>query len=353
MKERAARLEAVNKQLLIEIEERRLAEEEARCNEIMLRAVLEQMPSGVVLAEAPSGKLLFGNAALEQILGQPFKPSDGPQEYEEYNACHPDGRPILDHEHAITRSLRSGQTVKGEEVHVVRPDGTRAIISVNSAPIRNPDQEIFAGVVVLDDITERKHAEEVLRQSEIKYRNLFENMAEEVHFWHLVRDETGRIRTWQLVDANPPTLHTWGRCRPGGCSESDFLILNRCAFFFFPVASGHTGKNERNGSEQSNQIPGHFNFLKACDQSAPSVRTHCHYSRVGTNVKPVTIARWTSWLSSGETFWSSRINLFYRRQPLDLTGNRFLFTKCLIFLQAKAAPELSLFRPTHRKWPVW
>jgi PAS domain S-box-containing protein len=50
-----------------------------------------------------------------------------------------------------------------------------------------------------------------LKQSEVKYRTLFENMTEEVHFWQLVRDETGRIKTWRLVDANPPTLKTWGR----------------------------------------------------------------------------------------------------------------------------------------------
>ena len=36
-------------------------------------------------------------------------------------------------------------------------------------------------------------------------------MAEEVHFWRLVRDADGKIITWRLVDANPPTLKTWGR----------------------------------------------------------------------------------------------------------------------------------------------
>ncbi len=46
---------------------------------------------------------------------------------------------------------------------------------------------------------------------EENYRNLFENMAEEVHFWQLVRDEAGHIQSWQLVDVNPPALNTWGR----------------------------------------------------------------------------------------------------------------------------------------------
>ena len=36
-------------------------------------------------------------------------------------------------------------------------------------------------------------------------------MTEEVHFWKLVRDESGRIQTWRLVDANPPTLKSWGK----------------------------------------------------------------------------------------------------------------------------------------------
>jgi PAS domain S-box-containing protein len=36
-------------------------------------------------------------------------------------------------------------------------------------------------------------------------------MAEEVHFWRIVRDESGEIKTWRLVDANPPALKTWGR----------------------------------------------------------------------------------------------------------------------------------------------
>jgi PAS domain S-box-containing protein len=61
------------------------------------------------------------------------------------------------------------------------------------------------------DITERERMEKELRASEEKYRNLFENMAEEVHFWQIVRDEAGEIQTWRLVDANPPTLKTWGR----------------------------------------------------------------------------------------------------------------------------------------------
>jgi signal transduction histidine kinase/HAMP domain-containing protein len=63
------------------------------------------------------------------------------------------------------------------------------------------------------EMNERRQVEEALKVSETKYRNLFENMAEEVHFWQVVRNDAGMIMTWRLVDANPPTLKSWGRCK--------------------------------------------------------------------------------------------------------------------------------------------
>lgn len=56
-------------------------------------------------------------------------------------------------------------------------------------------------------------AREEIRNSEEKYRNLFENMTGEVHFWQLIRDEHGAIQTWQLVDANAAALRAWKKTR--------------------------------------------------------------------------------------------------------------------------------------------
>jgi len=68
--------------------------------------------------------------------------------------------------------------------------------------------ELYRGVRDKAEAYER-HA--LMRASEVKYHNLFNNMTEEVHVWKLLRGPGGAIRTWALVDANPPALRTWGR----------------------------------------------------------------------------------------------------------------------------------------------
>jgi PAS domain S-box-containing protein len=67
----------------------------------------------------------------------------------------------------------------------------------------------FIGSIV--DITERNKAKLKLEKSEKKYRELFDNLMDEVHVWKVVKNDHGNILRWELADANISTLKAWGR----------------------------------------------------------------------------------------------------------------------------------------------
>jgi PAS domain S-box-containing protein len=174
LKDRLARLPGSMRRAMVEAEERRRlrnaeAEREKLLEELSaqhqkLTEVLRHMPAGVMIAEAPSGKLIMGNGQVAQIWRHEFLPSTNVEEYRAYKGFHPDGRPYEPQEWPLARSIMAGEVVTNEEIEILRGDGTRGALISNSAPIRDGAGRIVAGVVSFFDITERKQAERWLRE---------------------------------------------------------------------------------------------------------------------------------------------------------------------------------------------
>ena len=144
-----------------DITERKQAEEALQNSEAMLRAVLNQMPSGVTVRDAATGELLLSNARSLEILGNLVDRID---QLSDYHGLHPDGSYYRSEEWPVFRSMATGEKVDGEEIEIELDDSTRKIISVSSAPIQDPQEHIVSGVAVFHDITEQKKAERQLRQ---------------------------------------------------------------------------------------------------------------------------------------------------------------------------------------------
>ncbi len=183
----AARLEDAFANLEDRVAERTAELESERAR---LEAVLQQMPSGVIIAEAPSGKLVLGNEQVERIWRHPFRPADSIDDYpRHYQIFHPDGRPYRLEERPLSRSIRAGEVVKAEEIDFVRGDGTRGTMRLSSTPIRDREGRIIAGVAIFDDVTEHKRADEELRASEERYRVFAETAQDAI----VMIDEESRI----------------------------------------------------------------------------------------------------------------------------------------------------------------
>jgi PAS domain S-box-containing protein len=130
-----------------------------------LAAIVEEMPAGVIIAEAPSGKIVLGNRRVEEILGHPVLLSDRVESYREYQGFHADGQPYDPADYPLARSILHGEVVKNEEIEYRRADGSWIVLSVSSAPIRDAEGNIATAVVTFSDVSARKRAETALRQA--------------------------------------------------------------------------------------------------------------------------------------------------------------------------------------------
>ena len=130
----------------------------------MLQAVIDNMPAGVFMVEAPSGRPVLTNRRAETMLGRGISPEAIGDElniiYRAYRAGTSEFYPSQ--EMPIVAGLH-GQARTVDDLEVRRPDGSRILLEVNGAPVLDAKGNVVASIVVFQDITERRRAEQELR----------------------------------------------------------------------------------------------------------------------------------------------------------------------------------------------
>ncbi len=147
---------------VVDVTAAKLSEERIRSGEATLRAVLDTLPVGVLIAEAPSGRVTDHNVRAEVILGHGVLPARPGEDVERWVAFYEDGRPVAPGEWPLARVVRGGEAFAETEVDYMCGDGRRAWIDFSCAPMQGRDGALVGAVVVLSDIDARKRSEQAL-----------------------------------------------------------------------------------------------------------------------------------------------------------------------------------------------
>jgi PAS domain S-box-containing protein len=153
-----------------DITERKRAEEALRESEERFRATFHQAAVGVAHVGL-DGRWLRVNERLSEIVGYPREELLG---LTFQDITYPED---LEMDLDYVRRLLAGEIdTYSVEKRYLRKDGSLVWINLTASLMRAPAGEPVYFIAVIEDITERKRAEEALRESETRYRTLVERV---------------------------------------------------------------------------------------------------------------------------------------------------------------------------------
>jgi PAS domain S-box-containing protein len=154
-----------------DIDDRKKAEEALRASEARLQAIFDAVPVGLIIAEAPSGRIVKGNPQAEKILRSPVVPRQKIDAFRQSGAFHADGRQMDPRDYPLARAILRGETTGGEEFLYHAEDGSYTWLSATAAPVRSQDGKVTGGVLAIQDIDATKRERQRLRDLVEKLKN--------------------------------------------------------------------------------------------------------------------------------------------------------------------------------------
>ena len=195
------------------------AETEERESEARLRAIFDGTneyigllaPDGTLL-EANRASLQFAGNRREDVVGLPFwntpwfTPTPGAPEF-------------------VRRSVRraaAGESVRFE-AQLRRPSGDVNVFDISLHPVLDEQGAVMLIVPEGRDVTERHRAEAALRESEARYRTLFDSLDEGFCVIEVLFDEAGVANDYRFLETNPAFVQQTGLAAANGKRIRDLV----------------------------------------------------------------------------------------------------------------------------------
>ena len=179
-----------------DVTERKQTEDALRESEEKFRSLAEQSPNMIFIDK--KGKVVYANKKYEEVMGYKREELCSP-DFDFRTLVTPESLDLIND--SFTRHLK-GEEVQPYDYTIISKDGMRIEVINASKLIQYEGQTAILGIVT--DITERKRAEQALRESEERLKILFESAPDTIY----LIDSEGRF-----MDANRAAFKLIGFAR--------------------------------------------------------------------------------------------------------------------------------------------
>ncbi len=155
-----------------DISEKKKNEDELRQNESQFRNLIENLPEAVYTCDELGYIQLYNKAAVK-LWGR--EPLAGKELWAgSWKILNLDGTEIPPEICPMATAIKERRQVLGKEILIQRPDGSTRHVLPSPTPLFNNEGKITGAVNMLLDVTDKKEREILIKKTEEKYRNLFE-----------------------------------------------------------------------------------------------------------------------------------------------------------------------------------
>jgi PAS domain S-box-containing protein len=170
-----------------------------------LYQLVNSIPIGVVVAEDPLCQVIRANPAAARMLEitpetNVSTSAASPLSHRYFHL----GNELRPEQQPMQIATAENRDVPPMEIEAVLASGRRWTALISATPLHDADGRVIGGVGAILDITDRKHTEQLLRDSEARFRAYVDHAADAM----VVHDLAGRI-----LEVNPQVCANLGYCR--------------------------------------------------------------------------------------------------------------------------------------------
>lgn len=216
-----------------DITARRRAEDALRESEARFRGLFEQASVGVVLFHALEQRLKWANPRFCELVGYSWAELE---RLDHQRLLVPEEKPAL--QESVERVLAGQASEITATLRLARKDGRLVWVEVTVSSLGVPDGEGGLHIAVVHDITSRRQAEQALRESEERYRLLFD--ANPHPMWVFDRDSLAFL----AVNDAAVAAYGWSRNEFLGMRITDIRPPEDVSRLLESVARGSSGLDD-------------------------------------------------------------------------------------------------------------